>query len=146
MDAAGDGLSETQIEIIKYAGHELPKEYWNYILGKWKRSLRHGNDYFRLIDNKAYNDAYDMLIMMILARPGAVVRLAVLSDNRDIALGWSLIQGDILHYVFVQAEYRGMGLAKKLIPQSINTVTHLTKTGMNIWNAKAPHVKFNPFA
>lgn len=145
MDAAADGIEKTEIQIIKYAGYALPKEYWNYLLGKWKRSLRHGNDFFRLIDNRAFNDAYDFLITSLLFRPNAVIRLAVLSDNSDVALGWSLIEEDTLHYVFVQAEYRGMGLARKLVPTPINTFTHLTRRGIGLWTAKAPNAKFNPF-
>lgn len=146
MDATADGIEEAQIAVIKYPGHALPAEYRNYLFGKWKRSLRHGNEYFKLIDNKAFNDAYDFLIVSTLYRPDATVRLAVLSDSMDVALGWSLIQGSILHYVFVQAEYRGMGLARKLVPVPIETFTHVTKTGLSLWNSKAPQAKFNPFA
>lgn len=146
MDAGPDGIEKAQIAIVKHNGYALPQEYRNYLFGKWKRSLRHGNEYFRLMDNKAFNLAYDFIIAGTLLRADAVVRLAVLSDSMDVALGWSLIQNDILHYVFVQSEYRGMGLARKLVPVPINKITHLTKTGMSLWSAKAPRAEFNPFA
>lgn len=145
MEPAGNGIEKAQIAVIKYPGHALPPEYRNYIFGKWKRSLRHGNEYFRLMRSKPFNDTYDFVITSTLLRQNAVIRLAVLADSMDVALGWSLVEGDVLHYVFVQAEYRGLGLARKLVPTPINCFTHLTRLGMGLWNAKAPSAEFNPF-
>ena len=146
METDSNGQPQSQIDIIKFQGTELPGQYANYILGKWKRSLRHGNEYFRLMENHTYNNIYDRIIGGTAQRAHAEFRLAVLNEDPDVVLGFSLIEKDILHYVFVQSEYRGLGLAKKLVPVPIEKFTHLTKLGMSLWNKKAPSAIFNPFA
>ena len=73
-----------------------------------------------------------------------MVRVAVISDAPDVALGWSLIEGDILHYVFVQADQRNRGIGRSLIPVKISWITHLTHSGMKIWN-KHKEVRLDPF-
>lgn len=115
------------------------------ILAKWMRSLRYKNDFFRMMHSDEYFKAYRIYICALLKRHNAVVRLAVLSDDNDVALGWSLIEGNVLHYVFVQREARNKGIAKSLVPTPIKWITHLTKEGMVIWNKKLPDAQFNPF-
>jgi len=115
------------------------------VFGTWKNSLRYGNEYFKLIEKKAYFETYQRYIELLLNRPGTVVRLAVLSDDQDIALGWSAIDGAALHYIHVTHEYRNQGIARSLVPCKIDTITHLTRSGMSIWQSKLTHAVFNPF-
>lgn len=114
------------------------------MLSKFKRTLRSGNDYFKLIDSDAYFRAYDNYCSLLLSRPNSVVRMAVLSDDRDVCLGFSLIEGDTLHYVFVQGDQRNKGIGKSLVPVKINWITHLTHQGAKIWS-KHRTVKLDPF-
>ena len=144
MDAERLREQESNYSIVAFPAAKLPIRYQAFILAKWKRSLRSGNDYFKLIDPNSFYKAYDRYTQLLLARPDSIIRIAVLSDDPDVALGWSLIEGDTLHYVFVQAEQRNKGIAKNLVPVKINWFTHLTHTGARIWS-KHKEVKLDPF-
>lgn len=132
--------------VISYPGILLPASYIGLVYSKWKRSLRYGNDYFRLITPESYYAAYDAYITKILRSANAVVRLAVLSDDHDVALGFAVTRGSILDYVHVQKDMRRYGIGTKLVPAEITTITHLTRTGLSIWGSKFKDWKFNPFA
>jgi GNAT superfamily N-acetyltransferase len=72
------------------------------------------------------------------------VRLAVLSDDRDVVLGFSVSREDILDYVHVHKDMRKQGVATSLIPKDIKIITHLTKTALLVW-PKYENITFNPF-
>jgi GNAT superfamily N-acetyltransferase len=131
---------------VRFAGATLPESYLHFLLSKWKRSLRHGNDYFRLVRASDYYDAYERYLTRILADERCAVRLAVLDEDADIVLGFSVARGNILDYVYVHKDVRGTGIGKSLVPLGIDTITHLTKTGLVIWSNKRSDWAFNPFA
>lgn len=130
---------------MQFAGSAMPETYKNMIYSKWLRSLRYGNDYFRLIDADSYYRSYNIYIESILKRSNLLIRLAVLTDNHDVVLGFSVIEEDILHYCHTHKDIRRQGIARSLVKLPINFITHLTKTGMIIWNAKLTNAAFNPF-
>lgn len=132
--------------IFRYSGEVLPFEFRNFVLANWLRSFRRGNDYMKLTDTVSYYAMYQLYIYKILDLPETSVRIASLTDDPDIALGFSVSRGNILDFVFVRKENRKFGIGKSLIPEGINTITHLTRTGMSIWNNKYPSWKFNLFA
>lgn len=140
----GTGLAEYRV--IRYAGPLLPDNYRSMIFAYWQRSLRHGNDYFRLVKPDAYYEAYGKYIKRILADFSCAVRLAVLAEDQDVCLGFSISRGTILDYVYVQKDYRRIGVGKSLVPADIDTITQLTKTGLLLWSNKTPSWAFNPFA
>lgn len=146
LETRGNAVEESTYSVIAFPASLVPAQYLNFIKAKWKRSLKYGNEYFKLAESDAYFEAYEVYISALLARPKSVIRLAVLSDDKDVCLGWSLIEGGVLHYVFVQHEHRNQGIGKSLVPTPIHTITHLTKSGMNAWHNKLPEAKFNPFA
>ncbi len=133
-------------DIVSWPADLLPKSYWNMILSRWKRSLRHGNDFFKLNDPEAFSAAYDRHIDQILHQGDAMVRLAVLTEDHDVALGFAVFRGAVLDYVHVHKDQRRLGIGSKLVPEAIHTITHLTKTGLIIWANKYPKWKFNAFA
>lgn len=137
--------SQDSYQIISSPGPRLPESYRAIIYSRFMRSLRFGNDYFRLIDSDAYYRSYEKYIDVLLSRSGCVIHLAVLTDNHDVVLGWSMFENEKLHYVHVGKDYRKMGIAKELCHSPFTTITHLTKCGASIWNNKIPHVKFIPF-
>jgi len=144
----GGGLREPQssYSIVTYPAAKLPLSYEGFVQAKWKRSLRDGNDLYKMVDAKSYFDAYEFYINRLLSTPGAVIRIAVLSDSPDVALGWSLISGDTLHYVFVQRDARNKGIGTALVPIPIQWISHITHIGARIWNnPKHKHIKLNPF-
>lgn len=118
----------------------------SYIYSKWLRSLRYDNDFFRLIDHRAYWPAYQHYIFRLLSRRETMLRLAVLTEDPDVILGFSVFRGNVLDYVYVHKHQRRLGIGTRLLPPGVETITHLTKTGMSIWGSKYGSWKFNPFA
>ena len=135
----------TSYDIISFKGNKLPFNYINLIYARWLRSLRFGNDYFNLINSKDYYSSYQKQISFLLQQPETTIKLAVLSDDHDVVLGFSISRGDILDYVHVHKDQRRQGIAKSLIPKEIKIITHLTKTALLVW-PKSENITFNPFA
>ena len=133
-----------EVSILRFHGGQLPQRYLNFILAKWTRSYRLGNDYIKLIDQNSYFQNYSLYIQKILSKPSTTIRIAALSDDHDIALGFSVMENLTLHYCFVSKDYRKLGFAKLLSPVPIDTFTHLTNTGIAIWS-KYKDLKFDPF-
>ncbi len=131
--------------VVAIPGPSLPADYAGFVFSKWLRTLRHGNELFKIIDARNYYNAYHKLISTILARPETVVRLALLSDDRDVALGFSVCRDNVLDYVYVHKDQRRNGIGTSLVPRTIDTITHVTNTGLSIWGSKYGHVKLKPF-
>lgn len=134
--------------IIVFPASKIPQTFLPLIFSKWLRSLRFGNHLFEAVDSDIYYKVYHVYIENLLKKPDSVVRLAVLSDDPDIVLGFSVSREDVLDYVHVHKDHRKTGIGTKLIPEGITTMTHLTKTAINIWQNKNRYKqwKFNPFA
>lgn len=131
-------------KILTYAGTDpILKPYESMIYSDWLKSLRYGNGWFKCVDPSAYFEAYERIVKALLSR--GVVRLAVLTEDLDTCLGWSLCEDDKLHYVFVKVDQRKQGIGRSLYPDKINQVTHLTNIGRSIWEEKLSGVIFNPF-
>jgi hypothetical protein len=125
-------------------------QYKAVIQATWLRGLKHGSDFFSLVDSKVFLSVYPKVIMSLIKRPDCTVRVAVLSDDHDVIVGWSAFEGKILHYVYVRpgekgASPRKQGIATRLVPKDFEVITHLTKIGKSIWRRKYSKVKFNPF-
>lgn len=131
--------------VVAYLGKELPENYRNLILSKWLRSLKFGNDFFRLVDNDAYFREYQKYIKLILERPHTVVRLAVLTTEPDTCLGFSVSEQDALCFVWVHKDNRKIGIGTSLTNFDFTTITHLTTNVLALWQKKYPKVIFNPF-
>lgn len=133
---------------MTYHAKDLPKQYIPFVFSKWLRSLRFGNRLFKQIDSDEYYKNYSIFIDRLLQKPSSIIRMAILTDDRDVILGFSVNREDILDYIFVQREFRGIGIATKLFPEEITTFTHLTLIAIDAWNTnpKLKHLKFNPFA
>lgn len=134
--------------VVAYPATLLPEQYRSMIFAKWLRSLRSGNPLFKNIDTKAFFDQYHQYLQNLLNKPSSVIRIAVLTETPDVVLGFSVTREDVLDYIWVYKDHRRMGIATKLFPKSITTITHLTLTAIDIWrnNIKYKKLKFNPFA
>lgn len=139
-------------QVLTFSGSD-PKlaPYLDLIFSKFKTSLRYGNEWFKAIEHHTYQQVYQKVIENILARPDTIVRIAVLTDDKDVAMGFSISERHILHYVFVKGGgptdpgFRRNGIGKSLLPPSFTQISHLTKIGKTIWETKYLDVKFNPF-
>ncbi len=133
-------------KIVARPGASLVGELKNLVRARWMRSLRYGNDYFRLMIPESFYASYQRFIDQILAHPFCVVAFAVLVDDHDVVLGFAVSRGHILDYVHVHKDQRRQGIARRLVPAGDLTITHLTRTGLTIWGSKCPGWKFDPFA
>lgn len=146
MDGERNGVEtapKTTYTVLRYRGTELPESYKALVFSKWLRSLRYGNEYFKLIYQPAYFLVYHQYIESLLAKDNSVVRLAVVSDDEDTVLGFSVMQQSTLHYVHVHTDQRKQGIAKSLC-KDVTVITHITNDGLKIWG-KYPEIRFNPF-
>lgn len=148
VKALGPEMSAYRILII--AGrHASITPYEPLIYASFLHSLRLGNEWFQDIETDVYYKAYHDVLQRCLTSADAQVRLAVLDDDRDVCLGWSLSRGPILDYVFVKEDkltsFRKQGIGSALLPRKFDTITQLTRIGRNIWKTKFPQVSFNPF-
>lgn len=139
-------LSIPTYVIYRYPGCTLPKNYLNFVISKWSRSYRYGNDYIKLADSNAYFATYSAYIIRLLDQLSTNVRIACLADDTDVALGFSVTRGQILDYVHVHKDCRRHGIGTLLVPEDVKTFTHLTRTGMKLWSTKLPDAIFDPFA
>ena len=111
----------------------------SFIYSTWLRGLYYGNDWFRKIDKKSFFDKYRIVIAHLLKSSN--VELAVLEDQPDVIVGYSVHSGNTLHWVYVKRSWRALGIGKALIPEGIECVTHLTKKAAK---KKPDHIRFDP--
>lgn len=133
-------------EVRRFRGPDASWEpYRNLVFSTFLNSLRYGNHWFEQIDCAAYYKAYHRVLEQLLSRQECTVRIAVLSDDPDVALGWSLSRPKVLDYVFVKRDGRRQGIGRALLPASFAVVTHLTSLGEMLREKHFPDVKFDPF-
>jgi len=137
---------ESSYKILKFKGSELPEQYRAMIYSKFLRSLRYGNEMFKLIDQEPYFKNYHSYIAALLRRPESIVKIAVLSDDSDVALGWALLEPNKLHYIYVNKDNRHIGIGKTLASEPFEVFSHITTIGLSIWPKMFPKAKFDPFA
>jgi len=133
--------------ILSFKGPDLPASYAAPVYAHWLRSYRYGNDYIKLIDSNSYYKNYKRFIWEILSRPECIVRLAVLTEDKDVVIGFSVSRETILDYVHVSKDLRCQGIAKSLVPENMEWISHLTKQALAIMGKKYVDWKwkFNPF-
>lgn len=132
--------------ILHHHAAILPANYIPMLFSKWMRSLKSGNHFYKYARPSSFYDHYHRFITHLINQPTAQVTLAVLSDDHDVVLGFSVHRGAVLDYVYVHPEQRGQKMSNHLIPSGITTFTHITRIGEIIWKAKYPDWIFDPFA
>ncbi len=132
--------------ILTFPSKEIPEAYKGLLFSKWLRSQRNGNYYYKAADSAAYYSAYHHYIENLLAKPDSKIRLAVLTDDHDVVLGFSVHRGAVMDYIYVHKDMRNNGIGTALIPTGTETFSHLTRTGDTIWKKKYKTWVFNPFA
>ena len=115
----------------------------NFIMATWLRGLRYGNDWFELIESEAYYANYHKVIESLLAKPGVKVQVSCLKDDPEIILGYSVVEGPKLHWLFVKKPWRMIGIAKSIVPVDVSIATHVTVIGRSLMQKRK--MVFNPF-
>lgn len=122
----------------------VPADY-NFIISTWLKGLRYGNEWFGMIEQKTYYEHQHMVIEKILEDPGTNIKVACLKADPEVILAYSILRKDdtVLDWTFCKSAWRGIGLAKSLVPLTVKTVTHVTKSGVSI--IKKHPLSFNPY-
>jgi hypothetical protein len=117
----------------------------NFILATFLRGLYYGDSWFSLIDKNVFMNHYNKIVTQILDSPLNTVSVACLKDDPNTVLGYAIYSQvkSTLHWCFVKKQWRGIGIAKDLVPKDIFAVTHLTKVGVSVIKKKG--WSFNPF-
>jgi GNAT superfamily N-acetyltransferase len=97
--------------------------------------------------SRVYQDEQERLVRDILARPGVILRVAVLPDDDDAILGWSVTApaASVVHYVYVKKGVRRGGIASALLGDMLGRRCEYTHQPV-IHPFRAPSVwVFNPY-
>lgn len=139
-----------------------------FILSTWLRGYRHSSTFAQRVTNEVYYRWHHLLLERLLARETAVALVACLDDSPEVILGYLAMEkqdASVLHWVYVKADFRRMGIARKLIdaaglPRDLAGVefTHATDRALprdakKLWdrpfwalvNEKAPNALYCPW-
>lgn len=118
----------------------------NFVLATFLRGLYYGDSWFSQMNKATFMYEYHKILMHIMSNPNTEITVACLREDPETILAYSLTSKDqtTLHWVFTKKAWRGIGITKDLVPQTVTTVTHLTKTGLSIIHNKKS-IEFNPF-
>ena len=137
-----DEAQKEHYRIVTFNSKDCPEDFKPKIIANFLNSLRYGNDYFKLIDKDNYFPNYTKYVNLLLSKPTTFVRFALLSD--ETIIGWSIFEGPLLHYVFVNKDVRRNGISKALLPTNVKSFTHITNKAIGIWLKHYPEARFNP--
>lgn len=128
-------------ELVSIRGF-LPDDK-SFIYASWLRGLYYGESIYSEMPKQLFMENYHKVIDLIFKRPNTQIKVACLKEDSNVILGYSVLCDDAVHWVFCKKNWRGIGLAKDLVPSNVNTVTNLTKVGMSLMKKKG--MQFNPF-
>lgn len=117
----------------------------NFIYASWLRGIYYGDSWLSLMKKDIFMATYHKVIENLLDSPGVQVKVACLKEDPEVILGYAVLSkaAPVLHFVFVKAAWRSIGIAKSLVPADTKIVTNLTKSGLAIMR-KYPSVSYNP--
>lgn len=116
----------------------------NFILATFLRGLFYGGFFWNEIPKSIFMLSYHAILEKLI--PASKIR--VVCDRTDPTVIYSYVVTNqdetVLHWAFTKAAWRGIGLAKSIVPITIESCSHLTNQGRSILRAH-PGVVFNPF-
>jgi hypothetical protein len=84
-----------------------------FLYSSWRNALWFAEKRDPKASDLFYKEASEY-IAALLKDPEAKIRIACLSDDPDMLLGWSLMRGDHLEFVYVKIDYRRKGIGRIL--------------------------------
>jgi hypothetical protein len=111
-----------------------------FIYATWLKGLRYGNATYKQIDKTVYYTKYQVVIKALLGSSNVIV--ACLTSDPETIVGYSVSNGDTLHWVYVKESWRQLGVATLVVPNSVHKVSHLTDIGAK---AMKKRYIFDPF-
>lgn len=128
----------------------IVKRPWNldtdkaFVMSTWLKGLYYGDSWFSLIPKDIFMKNYHPFLERLLDAPGMEITVAALAEDPDVIIGYSVYTGTTLHYIFCKKAWRGIGVARSLLPLNLTAVSHLTDLGRRLL-PNLPGVVFNPF-
>lgn len=119
----------------------------NFVLKSFLLGIYYGDSWFSKIPKAIFMNNYKKVAAALFDNPRNMVVVACLPDDPSVILGYSIISGDglTLHWVYVKKDWRNRGIMTRILPQSINCVTHLTELGIILLKKSNKPITFNPF-
>ena len=101
-----------------------------YIIDTWRQGYAPKSALARF-DRDVYFRLMARHIKALSREPGAVVRIACDPADEDTIIGFAMLTGDELHYVYVREKLRKHGVARSLLDGlAVKTYAFKTDTGV----------------
>jgi hypothetical protein len=128
-------MSESPIKVRQALDADLP-----FIFDSWLNALRpHGSAKHILLP--VYRDGQRRLMRKLVFR--SQTRVAYAAEVPDEILGYSVVEGDTCHFVYVKGPYRRMGIATGLV-KGLKWYTHWTGAQGRLFTAHVG-LTYNPY-
>lgn len=117
-----------------------------FIRNSWLRNY-HEHGHLSHVPNGVFfsDDGHWGVVDRCLTGP-RVVLVAHPEGDEDTILGWTCAELDVLHYVYVKAPFRRLGIARTLLGRykPLTTCTHWTPV-IREWASRGRAYTFNPY-
>ena len=97
-----------------------------YILSTWAKAARDAA-LVKGMDVAPASSFLRSIFVRQLEAPDVSARVATPLDDDDTLLGWSVYSSEALHFVYVRRNFRGIGIARSLVPTGIDKFTFHTR-------------------
>lgn len=133
-----------KLDLIEIRPYRLEDK--NFIFSTYLRGLYYGNTMLHETPKDLFMAHFHKFLETTISKTTNWIRIACLKEEPDVILGYSILGlgGKSLHWIFVKSAWRNIGIAKMLVPESVETVTHMTKVGLSIFKKKQKLI-YNPF-
>lgn len=88
-----------------------------FIYASWRNGMFYGSELKLKEPRSTFRDLTHKIRHILKS---ATVLVACLEDSPETIIGYSIVEGTILHWVYVKEDYRNQRIATLLIPKSIN--------------------------
>lgn len=122
----------------------LPEDK-NFIMATLLRGLYYGGSVFSEMKKQRFMESYQPIAEALLTKNINSTLVACLKEDPNVILGYVILNEDknTIHYAFCKKPWRGIGVIRDLVPNTVRNVSHLTKTGLSILKRKG--WDFDPF-
>lgn len=119
----------------------------NLIFATWLKSYQAASPNTKHIPRDDYFTGHHKVLERIFARKPTVM-LAVLPDDHEVILGYSVTENDTIHYVYVKPAFRRYGIATALLGASGISprarFTHYTYV-IRLMHERVKEMTYNPY-
>jgi hypothetical protein len=143
VPVTGATSSTSKLDYILRAGG---KSDWPMVADAWVNSHRASSRATKLSNKATFFRHHHRIVDLLLQSPGVRVIVAAPADDDFTAYGFAVVQGSLVHMVYVKAPFRRIGVAKTMLAGfRPSGFTHWTKDiGQWIYD-KYPGLNYDPF-